>query len=431
MESDDGRPTGDGGLFIGGDLCFRSDPAVDRIAAPLRERIDDADLAVVNLEGAVDSAGDPIAKSGPTKTSPWNTAGVLADAGFDAVTLANNHVMDLGPAGLEATIDSCREEAIATAGAGDDVDGAMEPVRTTVDGTEIAVFSFCEREYGVATRASPGTAWVSRPECRQVVTAEADRSDVVIVVAHGGVEYVPFPPPRRQRRLRAFVEAGADLVVGHHPHVPQGWEVFQGSPIFYSLGNFLFPQPNRPKTGWGLGLQASIDDGLENIELVPVEDTGEAVREMAHEAVADDQLQYLYQTTECIADRERLRVHWQETALRLFEQRYTGWLREGVGARLRDQISTPVDQVGDDTSAEGATQEQLLVLLNLFQNESHRAVIETALGLATGTREDRRTPDVRNRVRTLTEWTEDRPLYDTPSASRAKLQALVSTLSEH
>lgn len=418
-------------LFVGGDFVLPEPGGREVLAPGLHERVEGADLAMVNLEAPIDPDCDPIEKSGPAKASAAGTADVLADFGVDAVTLANNHAMDYGAAGLRRTQRRCRRRGVATCGAGEDRDAAMEPHRADLDGTSVAVFSFCEQEFGIADAGSAGTAWVSHPDARRRVAAEAERSDMTIVVAHGGVEYVPFPPLSRQTQLRGFVEAGADIVVGHHPHVPQGWEVHQGTPIFYSLGNFRFEQPSREKTDWGLALDLTIEDGEPtSVDLVPTEQRDGTVHEIDRDRALDEQLQYLYRVTERTAQREQLRAHWQETAARLFEQRYTGWLRQGTGARLRDQIRDPGQHVSRDAAWDGDRQDEMLVLLNVLRNESHRAVIETALGLKTGECEDVRTEEVRGTVRELVQWTEDRQLYDRPSPARANLGMLATRVSE-
>lgn len=427
-EPDDELPR----LFVAGDFIYPPGSRAEPLSADLRYRVDRADLAIVNLEAPIDPRCDPIEKSGPAKESAADTAAVLRRAGFDAVTLANNHVMDYGEQGLRRTLRECDREGIATCGAGGDRAAAMEPIRVDLDGTSVAVFSVCEQEFGIADDDSAGTAWSSHPTARNKVAEEAERSDVVVVVAHGGVEYVPFPPPQRQTQLRGFVEAGADLVVGHHPHVPQGWEVHHGAPIFYSLGNFLFEQPDRPKTSWGLTLDLGIDGSSPtNIDLVPTELVDGTVHEIDRERAIDEHLQYLYRVTERTAPRDELIAHWQETATKLFDQRYTGWLRRGTAARLRDQLSTPTQHTSTDVAWGEDRNDEMLVLLNLFRNESHRAVVETALALKTGDSEDLRTPEVRQEVRDLVEWTEDRPFYDRPSPPRAKLSALASIVSDH
>lgn len=418
-------------LFIAGDFILPAGSERDVLAPDLQDRVERADLAMVDLEAPIDPDCEPIQKSGPAKASAPGTASVLGELGIDGATLANNHTMDYGASALRRTLRECGHQEVATCGAGTDRAAAMEPLRADLDGASVAVFSFCEQEFGIADGDSPGTAWVSHPDARTRVAAEADRSDVVVVVAHGGVEYVPFPPLSRQTQLRGFVEAGADLVVGHHPHVPQGWEVHQGAPIFYSLGNFLFEQPKREKTDWGLALDLAIEDGEPtSIDLVPTEQRDGVVHEIDRDRALDEHLQYLYRVTERTAQREELRAHWQETAAQLFEQRYTRWLRQGTGARLRDQLREPGQHVSTEAAWDHDRQDAMLVLLNVLRNESHRAVIETALALKTGECEDVRTDEVRETVRELVQWTEDRPLYDRPSPARENLDALATRVSQ-
>jgi poly-gamma-glutamate capsule biosynthesis protein CapA/YwtB (metallophosphatase superfamily) len=427
-------PDGDNAprVFIAGDYV-QPEPArgTPVVADSLAERIRAASLSLVNLEAPVDPPSLPAEKSGPAKRSAIDAPAALREAGFDAVTLANNHIMDYGEPGLKTTQSECDREGLASCGAGRNLDAAMEPLRTTVDGTSLSVFSFCEEEFGIATEDEPGVAPISHPEARNRVAAEAETADVVIVIAHGGVEFVPFSPPHRQSQLRGFVEAGADLVVGHHPHVPQGWEIHKGTPIFYSLGNFRFEMPNRPKTRWGLGLEVAIDgDGTASVELIPTELVDGTVYEIERERATAEHLQYLYRVTERTADRDRLIAHWQETAVQLFSQRYSNWLRQGTGARLRDQARYPFQHRSPDTAWDERRQDDMLVLLNVVRNESHRAVIETALALKTGDTTDRRTPEVTETVRELVQWTEDRPLYDRPSPARSTLSALVNLVAD-
>lgn len=110
------------------------------------------------------------------------------------------------------------------------------------------------------------------------------------------------------------------------------------------------------------------------------------------------QLAYLHRTTEIIEDRASLQTHWQELAVRVFEQRYTDWLQTGV------------DETGTWDATDHRT--EMLTLLNIIRNESHRDVIETALSVKTGDSSDRRTPEIRQTVRELLSWTEDRPVYE-------------------
>lgn len=423
VDSDD-RPTRR--LFLAGDCIYQGGLDDDPLADSLRERITAADCALVNLEAPVPGDSDPIPKSGPAKASDPSAPRLLADVGFDVACLANNHIMDYGEGGLETTMDACDAAGLQTVGAGENQQAALDPLTVTVGETSVAVVNVCEREFGVAEHDTPGTAWAShRSTERRIAEANAD-ADLVLVVAHGGVEFTPLPPQQRQAQLRGFVDAGADAVVGHHPHVAQGWELYDGSPIYYSLGNFLFDQTNRPNTKWGLCVELTLQgDTLTGVDIVPTEFVDGVVDELGRERDTDEHLDYLHRISEITADRERLRAYWQELAVRLFEQRYTNWLRAGTASGPLQLLKDPKAALGDDVWDVEERRTELLTLLNVVRNESHRDAIETALAVQTGDVRDRRTPAIERDVRELLSWTEDQQMYDLPSSRQRAMQAVL------
>ena len=418
-------------LFVGGDTIVRQRYAEQPFGRSLRRRMQRADLTALNLEAPVESSGEPLTKSGAVKESIARTPAVLADAGVDAVTLANNHAMDHGATGLFETMGACRDAGIGVCGAGADATAALEPTRAVVaDGSvSVALIGLCEREFGVADADDPGTGWVGHPNALDRVKSAASEADVVVVFAHGGIEYVPFPPVTRRRQLRRIAAAGADVVVGHHPHVAQGWERFDGVPVFYSLGNFLFEQSTRPSTREGLALEIAFEgDAPMAADLVPVAVGDGAVDELSDADRRDAFLDHVHRLARLT--RDDLEAHWQEVADRVFLQRYGNWLRDAGGGDPVKGLFNP----GDHLRSEGLwdpdrRQPELLTLLNVVRNESHRAVVETALGLRTGVAVDRRTPETREAVRELLTRTEDRPVFDPPSRTRLRLEALVDRLT--
>ena len=142
------------------------------------------------------------------------------------------------------------------------------------NGVNIGIISFSEGED--LTAAADGKPGVFGWEIDRVIDLVKEiRSDVhvVIVVCHGGVEYIPFPPPYLADALQRIAEAGADLVIGHHPHVPQGVQIHKGVPICYSLGNFVFFQPTDlqyRKIGY-LVKAGVTTDGVSAIRIIPYE----------------------------------------------------------------------------------------------------------------------------------------------------------------
>ncbi|OYR47919.1 CapA family protein [Halorubrum sp. Ea8] len=418
-------------LFVGGDTIVESTFAAQPFGPSLRRRMRDADLTVLNLEAAIEGTGDPLTKSGAIKRTVERTPEVLADGGVDAVTLANNHAMDLGPDGLIETVLALRRAGIGVCGAGTDAADALAPHRERVgeDSVEVALFGVCEREFGVAETNDPGTAWINHPNARRRVAETADSVDVTLLFPHGGIEYVPFPPQERTRQLRRFVDDGVDAIVGHHPHVPQGWEVVDGTPLFYSLGNFLFEQQQRPNTREGLALELSFRGTTPvSVGLVPVVFDDGRVREITDEKRKAALVRRVHRLGRLTA--EELPPHWQEVADLVFLQRYASWLREVGGGDPMKRLCNPGDHLrkgglwdADDRESE------LLILLNLIRNESHRAVIETALELRTGIATDHRTADTIELTRELLEETEDRRIIDPPSKSRLRVESLVNRLA--
>jgi poly-gamma-glutamate capsule biosynthesis protein CapA/YwtB (metallophosphatase superfamily) len=237
-----------------------------------------ADLRIVNCECALTSAASPVWKSGAVfKGEPAHVAGLKA-VPFDVACLGNNHVLDYGVAGLRETLRVLARARIHTVGAGLTDAQALAPLSVRVRGQRIHIVNVSEGEDLTGSTGGPGVFGWDIERALALTKALRTLGGVVIVVAHCGLEYVPFPPPYVVAAFRALVEAGADCVVGHHPHVPQGIEWWHGRPIFYSLGNFAFYQPTtlvHRKTGFCVSLRCG-GGRIAAIEIHPyrITDTG-------------------------------------------------------------------------------------------------------------------------------------------------------------
>jgi poly-gamma-glutamate synthesis protein (capsule biosynthesis protein) len=217
-----------------------------------------ADLRIVNCECALTSAATPVWKSGAVfKGEPAHVKGLTA-VPFDVACLANNHVLDYGVAGLRESLRVLHRHGIKTVGAGLTDEQAHAPLTLTVNGQTIHIVNVSEGEDLTASNGGPGVFGWDIPRATALVRTCKKRGGVVIAIAHAGLEYVPYPPLYVVSAFRALIDAGADCVIGHHPHVPQGIEQWRGRPILYSLGNFVFYQPTallHRKIGFCVGLQ--------------------------------------------------------------------------------------------------------------------------------------------------------------------------------
>lgn len=226
--------------------------------------VSSADVAAANLESPLTDLPHRSEALYALEADP-RFAALLAGAGFDLVSLANNHSGDAGPQGLLDTMRALHEADIGTVGAGVAASEAVEPAHMTVNGVHIAQLAFDVT--GVGLEPGDGTPGVARYEgqAARLAVEEADSvSDVVAVSIHGGVEYLTDHDPILEEVGKDLVDWGADIVWGHGPHVPQPVSVTDaGEVVATSLGNFIFDQ-QRPLTQTGLILEVLASrDGVE------------------------------------------------------------------------------------------------------------------------------------------------------------------------
>jgi capsule synthesis protein PGA_cap len=235
-----------------------------------------ADLSVGNYEGVI--AADGVGKvrvPGYRLRAKPEAASALMRGGFTLFNLANNHTMDYGPESLKSTLESLHAVGIQTVGAGPSGPEARNPVVMTVRGVKIVWLSFTTVPDHSEPEADSETSWsrswfgptYARDKLTEMVKAALPLGDVLIVQFHWGNEYIPCPQDWQLDLARAAIRAGAALVVGHHPHIVQPYETFLNGFVAYSLGNFLFDQPQEP----GLALWIRLDkQGVIDVHGLPV-----------------------------------------------------------------------------------------------------------------------------------------------------------------
>ena len=230
-----------------------------------------ADLAFGNLECPVSERGTQQDKGIEFRAAPAVLRG-LYDAGFDVISLANNHTGDYGDVALMDTLDMLCAADILPVGAGGDLEEALSLRAVWVKGLRVGFLAFNDigPHWFAATDNSPGSAWLDPETAVASVRAAAEETDLLLVSCHWGKEYTSYPTPFQKRIARELVEAGADLVVGHHPHVLQAVQYFDSGFVAYSLGNFVFDQFFGEDVRQGAILYCLADrSGLRSVELIP------------------------------------------------------------------------------------------------------------------------------------------------------------------
>lgn len=216
----------------------------------LADLIRGSDYAICNFEGPVPSNGKPEPKIGPHLQQKEGTLDSLKANGFDLLLLANNHIMDFGEEGLSATLECAESAELDTVGAGVDRNVAYRPLIKSINGIRVGIVNGAEAQFGVLddfdSDDRAGYAWINDPRIDRTIVQLRNECDFVLVFCHAGLENFDVPQLEWRMRYQHFVELGADVVIGTHPHIPQGYERHKQSLIFYSLGNFFFDHSSTP-----------------------------------------------------------------------------------------------------------------------------------------------------------------------------------------
>jgi poly-gamma-glutamate capsule biosynthesis protein CapA/YwtB (metallophosphatase superfamily) len=238
----------------------------------LSELVMNADLATANLECPVIKKG--VAYKGKKFVFSADPASIKAikKAGFDMLSLANNHIMDYGEEGLSSTINCCLKSGIVCSGAGADLALARKAGILKRKGITFGLLSYSMTypEEFWATSDSAGAAYGDKNAVIEDIQKTKKEADVVIVNFHWGEELAESPKAYQVAMAHLAVDSGADIVVGHHPHVPQPIEIYKGKPVFYSLGNYAFGSYSK-KTPIGFAAVIVLGkDRICNVRIYPV-----------------------------------------------------------------------------------------------------------------------------------------------------------------
>ena len=254
-------------ILIAGDLVpnHRLATMVDEgdvgdILCNIKPFTDVADYSMVNLEAPiVIHPASAIRKKGPALKTGKQVLQLIANAGFDGVTLANNHFRDYGQTGIEDTLAMLDSAHVDYVGGGITIKEAQRPLVKEFDGEKVAFVNVCEHEFSVATKQNGGSSPIDVADVYYQIQTAKKLADYVVLITHGGHEHFQYPSPRMKKWYRFFVDAGADAVVNHHQHCFSGFEVYNGSPIFYGLGNFCFDKKGRTYSIWNEGYWVMLD----------------------------------------------------------------------------------------------------------------------------------------------------------------------------
>ncbi|MGI6684660.1 MAG: CapA family protein [Bacillota bacterium] len=246
-----------------------------------RDILSSADITFANLESPLSDQGKKIDGKGIWFRGKPENREALIQAGFDVISLANNHALDYDSPALLQTIDLLSAAGIKPVGGGKDINEARSPVIIEREGIKIAFLAYSEMADIVwsykhprrlkATEEIPGIAPLVVEQIIEDIENVKSQADFVFLSLHWGVEYQDMPESYQIEMAHQLIDAGADVILGHHPHCLQGVELYHDGLIAYSLGNFVFDQNWSEKTREGLLLSIKMDPtSLLAAELIPM-----------------------------------------------------------------------------------------------------------------------------------------------------------------
>ena len=362
------------------------------------------DLYLANLEGPVLSTEHnimPSPKAGPSLFSCELPNGT----GQFVFALANNHIMDYGLPGLEATLELLDQRGFKACGAGKDVHDARRPIVVEDNGVQVGIIACCEAQFGIARRNSAGVAefgpWVYR-----AIRDMSETVDAVIVSVHAAVEESPWPSPYIRELYRSFIDAGATVVHGHHAHVPQGDEKYGDGVIFYGMGNFAV-DPDKwrdyPNGMWSLAAEIDLSSKPVcwrplTLEIRHQPDSDAMVIEESNGEEQMSRRRYIEMCNRPFDNPALFDALWQEIALRTYYHHGAEYMRFSASSQhgRRTQIRAVLSRLKKALlSPAYPSQWDYMLWHVMITCESHRQMLATALGILAGEIEDLRTEETR------------------------------------
>ncbi|NMH25346.1 CapA family protein [Flavobacterium solisilvae] len=269
-------------ILIAGDYCpigrtdkYLQEEKYDELFNGFEKVIQKCDFSIINFECPITKSEIKIDKTGPCiKTENLNSLKALQFAGFNLLTLANNHIQDYSGQGVVDTIEVAKKNGFDVVGAGKNSVEASKPFVTEIQGIKIGFINIAENEFCAATDTMPGANTFDFIENTRVIKELKSKVNKIILIYHGGREHYQLPTPEQRKRFRYFIDSGVDAIVAHHTHCVSGFEYHNKKPIIYSLGNFIFDYKKKYQKGiWteGMSVILSLNNKDDNftIELIP------------------------------------------------------------------------------------------------------------------------------------------------------------------
>lgn len=366
-------------LFFCGDVVnFRAKE--DFIDDELKSIIKSSDLAICNFEAPIKcNKMQPIKKAGPHLYQSRESIRYLKNVGFNFVSLANNHIYDYGQDALVETIQELKNFKIDFIGAGVDFYEAYQPKIIYKNGIKIGFLAGCENEFGCLyeDRNRGGYAWLFHYLIEDNIRELRKSCDFLVLVAHAGVEDIEIPIKEFRDRYKRLCDIGVDVIIGHHPHVPQGYEEYNDSLIFYSLGNFYFDImgfENKSDDSFSVIIELEKNKKVRFEIIYHKKIEGKTCLVKPHEV--NFNLEYLNSLLGDVYNKLN-----DEICLKLFNQYYYSYYEYALGVMPKSASFVSKIKYVIKKNIKNNVDKRYLLLLHNIRIDSHRFVVQRALSL--------------------------------------------------
>ncbi len=322
--------------FVDGDVEYLVGPS-------LKKRLESADFIAMNLEVPLVNKASPIRKCGPCLIAPTETIDGLKAINPFFFTLANNHILDQDVCGLNSTISVLKDNGIAYAGVGKNIEEAKKPFIKEINNLKIGFYCCAEHEFSIAGKDEPGANPYDPLESFDDVCRLKQQCDYVIVLYHGGKEHYRYPSPMLQKVFHKFADLGADLVIAQHTHCIGCKEEYNGSTLVYGQGNFLFDNSSNECWKTALLIELLFEEGkLGTVNYIPLVKEDERVREAEGE-LKETILRDFQKRSQEILEVDFIEMEYDRFALKMEEEyllRFSGQFKKNIFFRFFNKLTS-------------------------------------------------------------------------------------------
>lgn len=358
-------------VFTGDVFIDENLPSFDK---GLKEILKGSDIVSCNFEGPISrDEQKSIKKVGPVLSQNDESIRFLIKSNFNLFNLANNHIMDFGEESLKLTLDSLKK--VYKIGAGLEYKDVYKGDIIEKNGLKIGFISLAEWGFGALDDfRNSGYAWINYSCVNELISSMKRKSDFLVVQVHAGVENIEIPLPEWRERYFEIIDLGADLIIGHHPHVVQGYEKYKGKYIFYSLGNFFMQKTKLDKEKSFILCTTINSQKNLDYEIVPVIREGNSVSLLKDKSFE----KYFESLSERIINKDYLK-EMNEISVRLWKERYVDFYATATNSFSKNvSFRNKLKSMKRILTGRGMDEKMLLHNIGI---ESHRYLTERFLKL--------------------------------------------------